>query len=425
MLREGNADIDEYAALAAFSPEFTVERVRGHMFNAFPIGTSLIAVPFVLVVDTTLDVLFRISPGLHQQVRHRVVAYVRARPLSTDPRLQESRIAWYETAPLDCVYLRQFFEVILASLLVALTAVALLRLARAHMPRGPALIVSLAFCFGTAAYSTASRGLWQHAPSMFLLTLVLLLLDAAKAKPHLAPWAALPLAFAFVVRPTQALPIAVFALYVWWHHRPWFWRFTINGLLVGVLFVLFNLHTYGCVLPTYYSPLRLSNTTHFTEALAANLVSPARGLLVYSPFLLFAVVGFVRRAHDRSAQPLEWCAATVVVLHLLVVSSFPVWWAGTAYGARFFADVIPLTIYLLLPVVPGILDRSGRPRLDGPRVAVRSMLFVVLTMFSVFANTQGAVSRAANDWNSYPENVNRHPERIWDWRDPPFLRGFW
>jgi hypothetical protein len=26
-------------------------------------------------------------------------------------------------------------------------------------------------------------------------------------------------------------------------------------------------------------------------------------------------------------------------------------------------------------------------------------------------------------WNSHPNNIDHHPDRIWQWKDPQFLRG--
>jgi len=36
---------------------------------------------------------------------------------------------------------------------------------------------------------------------------------------------------------------------------------------------------------------------------------------------------------------------------------------------------------------------------------------------------RGAHRRSAWDWNSQPVDVDVDPTRIWDWRDPQFLRG--
>ncbi|MHB8079478.1 MAG: hypothetical protein ACYDIE_09500 [Candidatus Krumholzibacteriia bacterium] len=423
LIRTGNIDIDEYADLAAFSPGFAHLRVGSHLYNAFPLGTSLLAAPFVLVADGALNLLFAARPDLPERIRARVVARVRGRPLSDDPRLRDLRIEYYETAPIDAVYLRQVLEVLIASFLVALAAVVLYRLARRRLGVMQSLILILLLCFGTSIYSTASRGLWQHGPSVLLLALALLLLDGAPASPRAAALAALPLAFAYIVRPTNIIPLAICTLYVWRRFRPQF-RLYAGGLaLVAIPFIVLNLKTYGSPLPPYYSALRLNGGSSFPTALAANLVSPSRGLLVYTPILVFAGVGFARRARQGRALPLEWCAATCLVLHWLAISAFPVWWGGACYGPRFFTDLIPLTAYLLIPEIAARLDARGLPRRGTRRETALNLLFATLALFGVFVHARGAISREANDWSVYPVLVNTAPERVWDWRDPQFLRG--
>ncbi len=57
----------------------------------------------------------------------------------------------------------------------------------------------------------------------------------------------------------------------------------------------FSFHELGQALPDYYLPERLADTQRFGTALLANLGSPSRGLFVFSPFLLVAIVLFVRQ----------------------------------------------------------------------------------------------------------------------------------
>lgn len=423
IIRTGNVDVDEYRDLAAFSDPQTLLRQGDHLYNAFPLGTSLLAVPCVLVADGALHLLFAVRPDLPERIRTRAVDYVRARPLTDDPQRRDLRIIFYETAPIDTVYLRQILEVLIASFWASLATVLLYLLGRRRLTVIQSLALSLLLCFGTSIYSTASRGLWQHGPSLLMLMLALLLLDRAPASPRVASLASLPLAFSFIVRPTNIIPLAVFTLYVWRSMRPQFWRYAAWVAVVAISFAVFSLRTFGSLFPPYYSPLRLSGHTSFPTALAANLISPGRGLLVYTPFLIFVGVGFARRARQGRTAPLEWCAAAIFVLHWLVISAFPVWWGGTCYGPRFFTDLVPLAACLSIPEIAARLDERGLPRRGSRRSTALNWLFAALALFSVFAHARGALSRAANDWNAYPVNVDRAPERVWDWRDPPFLRG--
>ena len=47
-----------------------------------------------------------------------------------------------------------------------------------------------------------------------------------------------------------------------------------------------------------------------------------------------------------------------------------------------------------------------------------------LLLVSMIINGLGAISQDTWRWNTRPVNVDDHPERNWDWRQPQFLAGF-
>jgi hypothetical protein len=49
--------------------------------------------------------------------------------------------------------------------------------------------------------------------------------------------------------------------------------------------------------------------------------------------------------------------------------------------------------------------------------------FAALLAASVFAHAQGGLNMQAQLWNETPVGVDQHPVRVWDWKDPQFLRG--
>ena len=54
--------------------------------------------------------------------------------------------------------------------------------------------------------------------------------------------------------------------------------------------------------------------------------------------------------------------------------------------------------------------------------ARRAMLVATLVVAG-FIQFRGATSVKAQEWSSTPVSVNIDTGRIWDWSDPPFLRG--
>jgi Dolichyl-phosphate-mannose-protein mannosyltransferase len=372
ILHEGNTDLDEYRGRLEADPggRYAVDRIRGRYYALSPIGVSLLALPVVLVID------------------------------ATGARVPDGKT-----------------EKLVASLVTALTALVIYGIARRTLGVPRALLLTFVFAFCTPAWSVAARGLWQHGPSMLMLSLALWLMLEADRRPSIVQYASLPLAFAFVVRPTNAIPIAALTLVVLVKHRRYFVRYVLWAMTIAVPFLLFNLVVYGTWHSWYYSPGRVGHAALLWGALAGNLVSPNRGLFVFSPILLLALYGMWLKLR-RDPTLLDGALVVVVLLHWLVISSHLPWDGGHTYGNRLFADVIPYFIYFLIPVVAALPD----PR----HVAARPTLtaaFVVLVAISFGIHYRGAYRRVAWDWNSTPVDIDVDPTRIWDWRDLQFLRG--
>lgn len=385
LVRQGNLDLDEYADLVRREEYYGVERVGGHLVSGFPLGTPLLAVPFVLVADrgaawllgVDFDQRLRLDPDLHRRA-----------------------------------------ERFVASVLVAATAVVVYLIGRLVLQRsGSAVLLALVFAFATPAWSTASRALWQHGPSMLMLAIALLLLLRARTQPRLAGFASLPLVFAWVVRPTNAISLVVLTLYVAWRHRPALPGYLFWGALLALPFLLGSLAVYGAPLPPYYLPSRIGAAATLGEALLGNLVSPGRGLFVFTPVLLFAVAGAVARLRTPDGDGLDAALVAIVGLHWLAISSFPHWWAGHSYGPRFFTDMVPYLVYFLVPVLAALEQARG-----GRRAALAGGLAAALAA-SVYVHHRGATSRYADEWNASPVDVDVQPSRVWDWSDLQFLRG--
>ena len=312
-------------------------------------------------------------------------------------------------------------ELIIASLLVALTALVIFAIALEYLRPPWAALPPLVFAFGTSAWSTGSRALWQHTPSMLMLSLAVLLLVRSRARPQLAAWAALPLALAYAIRPTNSIPVAAMALLVLFWRRRAFPRFILMAAPVAVLFFAYNLGVYGRLFSPYQSlrpplPATPEAIRALILALAGNLVSPSRGLFTFTPVLLFAVWGMYRALRTRWEYPLSPCFAAIVVAHWFTISLYTgFWWAGHSYGPRLFTDMLPFFCFFLIPVFQGWQEKGVK--------RAPAAVFVVLLLFSAAVHGRAAMSFAVWRWNVDPVNVDTRPARVWDWGDPQPLRG--
>ncbi len=371
---------------------------RGRHYDYFPWADALFFVPGVVIVD----VLGRLGIGSG------------ARTLVEANRM----------GPL---------QLVTASLVTALAAVAVAVVAyerlqgSASRRRRVSFGVGLVFALGTAAWSTASRSLWQHGPSMLALALALLAaqrLERGHQPRRVAGALGVAVAGAYVLRPTNAIALVAFVLLVVLRHRRWVAFYIVGVLSVLAPFVAVNLATYGRLLPPYFSAARISLHGDYLEALAANLVSPARGILIFSPVVALSVVGFLLQVRKGRLQPLEVLAAGCTVVQLLVVSAQNEgWWAGHAFGPRFMSDVLPFLAYLSIPAVEALL---GALRASTPTAAARlgAGAAALAVVVSVGINAQGAYLRSSTCWNARPMNVDFHPARVWDLHDPQVFAGF-
>ena len=381
--------LDEYREWIEQANYYAAIKVNDRLESFFPIGGPLLTVPQTLVLDAIL-------------------------PQLRDTTLQAFLLT---TRPGDPAVLQ--IQLINAAWLVALSAGVIYLISRESLSPAYALIATAIYAFGTSAYSTASRSMWQHGPSMLMLSLGLLVLVKARRRPQLIALAGLPVAAAYIMRPTNIISVVVITLYVLICYREYFIRYILMASLLALPFVLANHTLYGHWLPPYYSANRLALSATFGEALAGNLFSPARGLFVFSPILLMLPVGVAIKISRRQWLPLDCAILVILALHWLVISTFPHWWAGHSFGPRFFADVLPYAIYFLLPVLESAQSSQTPARVRG----LLGSLVGLLAIVSIGIHFRGATSFSTAGWNIVPLNVDVHPERLWDWSDPQFLRG--
>jgi hypothetical protein len=395
--REGKTDLDGYRDFVLQGPHHLYVTINGHIYSSYPIGTPLLAAPFVYLIDV----------GLHALV---------ATPLL--PARPGGRIRANGNQMAGAVSHHGRVEILVASLIVALTAVLMYFIGRQFLNRRLSLLPACVFAFCTSAWSTASRALWQHGPSMLMLAAALLILLKARERPFLVQFASLPLAYSFVIRPTNALSIVGLTLFVAIRHRRYLLRYLAWSLVVVVPFVWYDLWLYHSILSPYYALGKESATAHLFEGLAGTLISPSRGLFVYSPVFLFAIFGVVLKLRKGQDRLLDLLLVAVIAAHGLFISSFPDWWyGGHSYGPRLFADMVPYLVYFLIPVLIWFAETRGVLR--GWLIAAS----VLLVLASFLINLSGAVNRATQLWNVNPANVDEARGRLWDWADPQFLRG--
>jgi hypothetical protein len=376
LLRAGDLDLDEFpflrdeAALRTYPvldgiPYFLRYR-DGHYLSAYTPGPAYVALPVYAV-----PVLAGLDPS-------------------------SPWVAWLEK--------------LTGTLVTALSVAVLFQaLARVASP-GWAVTIAAVYALGTSSLSVSSQGLWQHGPSQLFVALLVLCLVRGLDDQRYLGRAGFAAAGAVLMRSTNVLLVLPVVAYLVLRHRRALPAFALWALPPAAAIGLYDLlvfHGGGigsrhAEVPT----LAFFTQTPFLEGVAGVLVSPGRGLLVYSPVLVFALAGAVMLLVRGPAllRPLVIGPALVT----LAIGKWFMWWGGYSWGPRLLADTLPIACFLLSPVTPS-LDRHRLLR----------GVFAVLAVVSVAAHALGAFVYDGR-WDAAVD-VDRGSAPLWWWRDGPLV----
>lgn len=372
LIEEGNAELSEFMEIKGFRRSYRIHRLDDQVYNFYPIGTSLVILPLVAV-----------GQEIYRDV----------------PHPKKSRL------------LADLIADLLAATSVALFFLVALDLG---VSGGVALLGAFLFAFATQHFSIHAGGLWSHNTTSFLF-----LIGAwcsLRPSSRLGWVAGLAAALALLSRPTAVLWVGLMGAYLCWQNRRQLLGYVSMMLGAGVLFALWNHSIYGHWLPPYYQQKTLS-FGHFWEALALHLVSPNRGLLVFTPiFLLSLVGGFLVLRQRKEHSPFYLLALSFMTVQWLFIATFEKWAGGWSYGARLVVESVPAWSLLLLPCLGAVFQ------LRQWRRALAVAVVGLLTSASFFVQYRGVTDETVYTWNKKPHRVGRHSHRMWDWSDMQIFR---
>jgi hypothetical protein len=383
-------DPTKYPGITSGEYPYMIEQEWGHLFYFYPPGSSILSVPFVAVLN-----FYGFSPvGPNDE-------YDPNGELAIQGRIAAVLMAAFTA----CVFL-------MANLLTA--------------SRGWSYVIAFGTAFGTQIWSTASRVLWSHTWGVLLLGLAILYLVGGEQRR----WRVNPVILAtlmvwtFFVRPTNAIAYAAVSVYVVLRLRSILVGYLVTSLAWMGTLVLYSEFYFGEILPAQYRQAGgfELNVADQLWALAGLLVSPSRGVLIFSPVLLVVCLWLLRYWRWLPSRGLVLVAVSVCGLQVLLLTSWKVWWGGFAFGPRLLTDVVPwLSLLATAAVVAwrraGLSASAGRARIRGSELVLAG----VLLGLSVWIHWRGANSIATAWWNVSPVSLDVAPGRVWDWSQPQFL----
>lgn len=356
---------------------YAIHKKNDHYYYYFPIGTSISSIPFV----------------------------------------------WFETKVLnnDMNNRRHdaFAQKQIAGIVSVLIFLLLYLIAKIYFTSNTSVIISFVYWMGTSLSSTLGQALWsQDFATLYALLSIYLMLKIVKVNKNIFyTLLGLTLFMAYLTRPTMSLLSISVILYLFVNHKKLIAIKTagIVGLLLGI-FILFSLSEFNQLLPDYYMPKRLSSET-FWIAFYGNLISPARGILIFSPFLFIFLLNPKRIYQVFKNDKTLLVFVAWIITHLIFISKFPHWWAGWSYGPRFMVDVLP-AIFLLFVIFLSDTYKIGSSL---EKRLVSLFLIVTISMSIYFNFIQGLYnSYAGKKWNVSP-NIDENTKYLFDWKYPQFF----
>jgi hypothetical protein len=238
----------------------------------------------------------------------------------------------------------------LTAALAAAASVALLFLALTHLTTRPkAAVVAATYAWATIMWGTVGQALWQHAGATMALSALLL---AVISRRFTLAGAAAGAMVAFRL-PTAILALALLPLL---GRRISAWaRYALGVLPYALALGAYNVVAFGSPLEQGYGTSHARgmlslDPDRLADGIPGLLVSPGRGLFVYSPVLLFALAGVVLGRR----RPLYVWSFLAAAAYIVVAANSPQWHGGESFGPRRIADALPLLAILLVPALDAI-----------------------------------------------------------------------
>jgi len=396
-------------------PYFFVEAPNGHLTSTYPIGTAIITFPLYLLMWIglrSLELIQTLFTGTPVDLLD-----------LTDEAARRTIYSWQKTA-----------ATVVASLSVVLFYLSL----RLKFSSPVVLLVStFIFAFCTTTWIISSQGLWQHGTgNLAVLAIIFSLLKANRASP--SGRKRLLIAVGFFcgllpgIRPTSviyALAAIAYTLFTFRREA----LYLLLGLPSILLSACWNFYFFGFD-PKYflvggYSRFASGSdsftdqyyafTWHqFKQGFFGSLISPSRGLLIFSPVTLLALPGFyqVIRQHKTKDEILLLVMTGAALVLFLQYSFFTVWTGGWTYGPRYMTDLLPVLGWFIAYGLDAIVAQWQRLK---PWVAIATLSGIGLLMgISLYTQVVGAFAPNVN-WDGIPSS---RYERIWQWPDNQILR---
>lgn len=203
------------------------------------------------------------------------------------------------------------------------------------------ILIVMIYSLATINLPLISQALWQHGAVQFfiILSLIFWLKDRYF-------YTYMFLGFAILSRPTAAIILLILSIFLIINKKANLKNILNSGLGLSIpviFFLTYNYFFYQDISNQGYSS-QIGNSWlgNFPESFFGIWVSPSKGLLIYSPVLIFSLIGFWKGMKQNQLLKISFW---VILLHTLVLSKWKHWYGGFGFGYRMISDVLPFFMF--------------------------------------------------------------------------------
>jgi hypothetical protein len=374
--------------------------------------------PYLPTVHGALGIYFARKVGPHWLSGYPVILPLVVAPLYVYPAW------WFSQLRIDpaggdlmAYAVADVMEKLSASLVAALSVGVLYLALRKLASRRSSLLLSAVYGVASSTWSISSQSLYRQGFTELSFALLLCALLRDSESPTYAFWIGGAVALVVSNAPHYILFAVLFSVFFFLRQPRRLWLFCVPLVTAGGLTLAYFLHYFGLVSGPYSLPRTGQNPAlpffyPSWDGFAGQLISPSRGLLIFIPWVAFALWGCVRAWRENKfgwERYLILGMAIVFGLHARLGG----WWAGWCFGPRYLTDFLPLLVFFILPVWSEIRARTALRVAFGVAVAVALWVQIV-----------GACYYPRGNWDWLPGNVDFDHKRLWDWRDTTISRSW-
>jgi hypothetical protein len=306
-----------------------------------------------------------------------------------------------------------------ATIITALSGIVVYLVCKELFSKRIAVLSTFIYAFATSTWSISSQALWQQGMGELLLIVILYCIirnEKTESSTNIAALGILSGLFVFN-RPADALLVIPIVYYVIRFYRNHLNYYALAGIVSGLPFLLYNLLIFGTAFGGYSHDFhQYVFTGDFLVHYLGLLVSPNVGLFIFTPVLIFSVVGYFRLKDICNPQLAStlFVFGPVILLTILTYSFFDGWFSTWCFGPRYLIGIVPVLIIYCALFFDSLI-KSPANRLQKLCIAT---IIIILVAASVIIQFIGVY------YYVYLPSKGMDNQRVWEWNDSVITGSF-